>query len=141
MVNNLKLKGWSILQCQVLLNKQKMLISELSEKTGISKDTIRFYERQGLLDAEILSRSENNYRNYAEEAIERLNFIKQAKTFGFTLKEIKTIIAEWDSVSSDRAIDFIQQKIISIDEKIVRLQNFKSYLVAKKAKMQIKNSI
>lgn len=118
-----------------------MLISELSKKTGFSKDTIRFYEKEGLLDAAVFSRSDNNYRNYTDEAIDRLNFISQAKTFGFTLKEIKKIITEWDSVSSEQAIDFIQMKIEKIESQIDRLQNFKGYLLKKKARMQAENKI
>ena len=111
-----------------------MLINELSKKTGFSKDTIRFYEKEGLLDAAVSSRSDNNYRNYTDEAIDRLNFIKQAKTFGFTLKEIKRIIAEWDSVSSEEAIDFMQIKIEKIEAEINKLQNFKDYLLEKKSR-------
>ncbi|MEO0842512.1 MAG: MerR family transcriptional regulator [Cyanobacteria bacterium J06643_5] len=115
-----------------------MLINELSQKTGFSKDTIRFYEKEGLLDKTISTRSENNYRNYTDEAVERLDFIKQAKTFGFTLKEIKTIIAEWNSVSSEEAIEFMQNKIKNIEEKINKLQTFKIYLLEKKARIEAK---
>lgn len=118
-----------------------MLINELSKKTGFSKDTIRFYEKEGMLDATVVNRSDNNYRNYTEQAIERLNFIKQAKTFGFTLKEIKKIIAEWDSFSSEQAIDFIQIKIKEIESKINKLQNFKAYLWSKKARLEAENKI
>lgn len=118
-----------------------MLISELSKKTGFSKDTIRFYEKEGLLDAAVSSRGDNNYRNYTDEAIDRLNFIKQGKTFGFTLKEIRQIIAEWDSVSSEQVIDFIQTKIDKIEEQIDRLQNFKNYLQVKKARIEAENNI
>ena len=116
-----------------------MLINELSKKTGFSKDTIRFYEKQGLLDAAVYSRSKNNYRNYTQEAIDRLNFIKQAKTFGFTLKEIKKIMAEWDSVSPEEAINFIQIKIDKIESKINQLQDFRDYLHLKKARIEAEN--
>ena len=118
-----------------------MLINELSKKTGFSKDTIRFYEKEGLLEAAVYSRSENNYRNYTDEAIDRLNFIKQAKTFGFTLKEIKQIMAEWDSVSSEQAIDFIEIKIKNIEQEINKLQKFKEYLQSKQARIKAENKI
>ena len=118
-----------------------MLIGELSKKTGFSKDTIRFYEQQGLLDAAVFIRSDNNYRNYTNAAIDKLNFIRQAKKFGFTLKEIKKIIAEWDSVSSEQAIDFIQIKIERIEENINQLKNFRDYLLEKKARLQTENKI
>ena len=118
-----------------------MLISELSQKTGFSKDTIRFYEKEGLLDVASFNRGENNYRNYTDRAIDRLNFIKQAKIYGFTLKEIKQIIAEWDSASPEQAIDFIQVKIEEIELKMSRLQHFKEYLQEKKARIEAENKI
>ena len=95
-----------------------MLISELAAKTGVSTDTIQFYEKEGLLQTDIAARGDNNYRHYTDEAIEKLNFIIRGKELGFTLKEIKTVIAEWDSVSPEQAADFIQSKVEQIEEKI-----------------------
>jgi MerR family transcriptional regulator, copper efflux regulator len=112
-----------------------MLISELAVKTGVSTDTIRFYEKEGLLQTDGAARGDNNYRNYTDEAIEKLNFIIQGKKLGFTLKEIKTIIAEWDSVSPEQVADFIQSKIEQIEGKISQLQQFKTYLLEKKANL------
>ena len=113
----------------------KMLISELAAKTGVSTDTIRFYEKEGLLQPDGAARGDNNYRQYTDEAIEKLNFIIQGKKLGFTLKEIKTIIAEWDLVSPEQAADFIQLKVERIEEKIAQLQEFRTYLLEKKAKL------
>ena len=112
-----------------------MLISELAAKTGVSTDTIRFYEKEGLLQIDIAARGDNNYRYYTDEAIEKLNFIIRGKELGFTLKEIKKIIAEWDSVSPEQAADFIQNKVEQIEEKILQLQQFRTYLLEKKAKL------
>ena len=112
-----------------------MLISELAAKTGVSTDTIRFYEKEGLLQTDIAARGDNNYRHYTDEASEKLNFIIRGKKLGFTLKEIKTVIAEWDSVSPEQAADFIQSKVEQIEEKILQLQQFRTYLLEKKAKL------
>jgi MerR family transcriptional regulator, copper efflux regulator len=114
-----------------------MLIGELSGKTGVSKDTIRFYEKAGLLQTDIAARGENNYRQYTDEAIGKLNFIKRGKALGFTLKEIKKVIAEWDSISPEKAANFIQLKVEQIEEQIEQLQQFKTYLIDKKAKLEI----
>jgi MerR family transcriptional regulator, copper efflux regulator len=114
-----------------------MLIGELAAKTGVSTDTIRFYEKEGLLQPDGAARGDNNYRQYTDEAIEKLNFIIQGKKLGFTLKEIKTIIAEWDLVSPEQAADFIQLKVERIEEKIAQLQEFKTYLLEKKANLEI----
>jgi DNA-binding transcriptional MerR regulator len=114
-----------------------MLISELAAKTGVSTDTIRFYEKEGILKNDCAARGDNNYRHYTDEAIEKLNFIIRGKKLGFTLKEIKKIIAEWDSVSPEQAADFIQSKVQQIEEKILQLQQFKTYLLEKKAKLEV----
>lgn len=54
-----------------------MKIKELAEKMGLTVYTIRFYEKEGLLDSRHVQREENNYRNYSEAAMERLNLIKK----------------------------------------------------------------
>ena len=118
-----------------------MLIGELSEKTGVSKDTIRFYEKAGLLQTDIAARGENNYRQYTDEAIEELNFIKRGKALGFTLKEIKKIIAEWDFTSPEQAANFIQLKLEQIEEQIGQLQQFKTCLLEKKTKLEIASNL
>jgi MerR family copper efflux transcriptional regulator len=53
-----------------------MKIKELAEKTGLTAYTIRYYEKEGLLDSQHFQRDENNYRNYNEKAIERLKSFK-----------------------------------------------------------------
>ncbi|NJM08799.1 MerR family transcriptional regulator [Candidatus Gracilibacteria bacterium] len=89
-----------------------MRIGELAQKTGVSPDTIRFYEKQGLLDASLHDRHANNYRMYRDEAVERLLLIKQAKRFGFTLSELKQLGQQWDadSLSHDDKILVLQEK-------------------------------
>lgn len=54
-----------------------MKIKELAEKMGLTVYTIRFYEKEGLLDSRHIQREENNYHNYSEAAIKRLNLIKK----------------------------------------------------------------
>ena len=112
-----------------------MLISELSQKTGVSKDTIRFYEKSGLLDA-TAQRGENNYRNYNDEAIDRLEFIKYGKSMGFTLSEIKQAIAEWDVLSLEDKAQFTRNKMVEIDEKINQLQTYRRHLTAKLKRLE-----
>ena len=107
-----------------------MLISKFSQKTGVSKDTIRFYEKAGLLDSNT-KRGENNYRHYNDEAVARLQFIRQGKALGFTLSEIKKVIDEWDTLSSGDKLRITQNKIEEVDEKIGQLQKFRYYLVEK----------
>lgn len=71
-------------------NKVGLFIGELSHRTGISTQTIRYYERLGLLNPP--QRNASQYRLYSEEAEERLRFIQKAKQFGLSLEEIVTLI-------------------------------------------------
>lgn len=107
-----------------------MLISELSQKVGLSKDTIRFYEKAGLLDSSS-KRKENNYRNYDDEAVSRLEFIKHGKALGFTLSEIKKSMAEWDVLSQRDKMQITRRKIEEMDERIGQLQAFRHHLFEK----------
>ena len=70
--------------------KQALFIGELSHRVDVPTQTIRYYERLGLLDAP--ERTESQYRIYSEEAVERLQFIQKAKLYGLSLDEIKQLI-------------------------------------------------
>jgi MerR family copper efflux transcriptional regulator len=68
-----------------------LTIGKLSKMAGVTNDTVRFYERCGLIDP--AGRSESNYRLYHEDDAVRLRFIKRAKELGFSLNEIKSLLA------------------------------------------------
>ena len=72
-----------------------MLIGELVERTGLTKDTIRFYEKKGLISLDRKSRRENNYKEYPEQVLEKLMLIRKLKDMGFTLNEIDTFLDLW----------------------------------------------
>lgn len=67
-----------------------LLISELSRQVNVPVSTIRYYERQGLLNPS--QRTQSQYRVYAQDAQDRLHFIQKAKKFGLSLDEIKEIL-------------------------------------------------
>lgn len=66
-----------------------MRIQELADKMGLTIHTIRFYEKEGLLDARHVRRESNNYRNYSQEAVERLRLIKNFQSIGCSLAELE----------------------------------------------------
>ena len=66
-------------------------IGQIASQGGVGVETVRFYERQGLLDKP--PRKESGYRHYPPEAVSRLHFIKKAKEVGFSLKEIKELLS------------------------------------------------
>lgn len=110
-----------------------MKIRELADKTGLSIDTIRFYEKKGLLDETHVQRQANNYRDYRDPAIDRLRLIQQAKRLGFTLSEIQSEIRAWESNTLSKAekIERLRQKIALIENQMNALQEMKSYLLQK----------
>jgi MerR family copper efflux transcriptional regulator len=79
----------------VPLSARRMSIGTLSRETGVSADTLRYYEREGLLPRP--RRSASGYREYGAEAVGRMHFILRAKELGFSLEEI----AELLDLSSD----------------------------------------
>lgn len=96
-----------------------MKIQELAEKTGLTAYTIRFYEKEGLLDSRHVRRENNNYRNYSEEAIERLKLVKKFQGIGCSLAELKEILQDIDTNTRthQQSIEWIRQKISEIEHK------------------------
>jgi MerR family transcriptional regulator, copper efflux regulator len=94
-------------------------IHELAQKTGLSVHTIRFYEKQGLLDSRQVVRENNQYRNYSDEAIERLKLVKKFQGVGCSLDEVKEILQAKDdrTVSNQQVIEWIRHKITEIEQK------------------------
>lgn len=70
--------------------QERSLIGQVSRQTGVPIRTIRYYEQEGLLSPS--GRRPSGYRVYTEQDVEKLQFIRQAKQFGLTLKEIRRII-------------------------------------------------
>lgn len=96
-----------------------MKIQELAEKIGLSVHTIRYYEKEGLLDGRHVQREKNNYRTYSDEAIERLKLIKKFQGIGCSLIELKDILQDHDTNTrtNQQVIEWILQKINEIERK------------------------
>lgn len=98
--------------------QQTMTIGKLAKKVNVTIDSIRFYERRGLIDEPL--RTESNYRRYPLEAAARLRFIKKAQKLGFSLDEIKALLnLHHDSTASKADVKArTESKILEIQEKI-----------------------
>lgn len=96
-----------------------MKTKELIGKTGLTAHTLRFYEKEGLIDSQYIMREENNYRNYSDEVIERLNLIKKFQKVGCSLDEIKIILQnrESNTRTNQQVVDWIYEKISEIQHK------------------------
>jgi DNA-binding transcriptional MerR regulator len=78
---------------QSAASKGSWRIGELAKATGVSTDTLRHYERKGVLHSR---RTANGYREYPEDALERVRMIRQTLVVGFTLDELKAIFQVFD---------------------------------------------
>ena len=106
-----------------------MKIGQLAKTVEIDIQTLRYYESQGLLNEP--KRLDNGYRDYPIESVERLRFIKKAKLVGFTLKEIKDLLAiqvTKDEHTCQEVKNFTQIKLDEINQKINKLSEIKSAL-------------
>lgn len=111
-----------------------MRIGELCAKTGLSKETVRYYERQGLLENIPQPNRSNNYKVYSAVDLQRLNMIKHAKMLGFTLAEIAEVLAVW---VDDNFI--AEQKQASLRRKLQQLEEKEAALIELRARL--KNAI
>lgn len=96
-----------------------MKIQELADKMGLTIHTIRFYEKEGLLDDRHVRRESNNYRNYSEEAVQRLKLVKKFQSIGCSLAELKEALQDHDTNARNnlQIIDWINAKKEEIERK------------------------
>jgi MerR family copper efflux transcriptional regulator len=105
-----------------------LTIGTVAKRAGVPIDTIRYYEREGLLPEPL--RRASGYRSYNESAVGQLRFIRRAKDLGFTLDEIRDLLA----LSADRHRGMkavrqrAQQRLESIDARIAELRRVRKGL-------------
>ena len=106
----------------------QLRIGEVAGKAGVNLETIRYYERQGLLPKP--SRLSSGYRAFSSDAVRRIRFIKRAQQLGFSLKEIQQLLALRINPRG-RCGDVrlrTEAKIADMDQKIRSLQAMKQTL-------------
>lgn len=98
-----------------------LTIGRLAKATGTKVETIRYYERIGLLAAPL--RSDGNYRAYDQEALSRLGFIRRARQLGFSIEQVRELLDLSDDRSrSCGAVDEIaRQHLLTVEQKIADL--------------------
>ena len=99
-----------------------MTIGQVARQAGVGVETIRFYERRGLIEEP--PRRESGYRQYPEETIARIEFIKRAKELGFSLKEISELLSlrmDPDTTCNDLR-EKAEAKVADIQAKIKELR-------------------
>lgn len=100
-----------------------MKVSELANAADVTPETVRYYTREGLISA--TRNPSNGYQAYNEEALRRLRFIQQARTLGFSLKQIAEILEQSDSGDSPCPMvrDLLRQKVPETRRQIAELQS------------------
>lgn len=98
-----------------------MKIGEVARRVGIPIDTVRYYERNGLLPPP--ARRASGYRDYHESDIARLNFVLRAKSLGFTLVEIRELLELADAADGDMANirSLAVGKLADVEQRIAQL--------------------
>lgn len=96
---------------------QTMTIGKLAKEASVGIDTVRFYEREGLLPG--VPRTDAGYRLYSAEVVDRLRFIRRAKSLGFSLDEIAELL-EFNAAKGSRANvkRVAKQRLDVLDQKI-----------------------
>jgi len=105
-------------------------IGEIAQQTGVSVETLRFYEKRRLLNSP--PRTEGGFRLYSDDAVQQVKFIKQAQSLGLTLDDVQQLLTSRQprpQVASCRRVrDLLTRRIEDIDARIKELREFRRTL-------------
>lgn len=103
-------------------------IGKLAYISGVSTDTIRYYERIGLVEPE--GRTSSGYRTYSSETVRKIKFIKKAQGLGFSLDEIRTLLdlSTSDAATAGDVLKVAEEKIVEFKHKILELEQIRNVL-------------
>jgi len=105
-----------------------MNIGSVSEKSGVSSKTIRYYESIGLIPP--ADRAENGYRDYGPNDVETLRFVKRSRAMGFSVEDVRNLLDLW--VNKDRASADVKavalKHIDDVEKRIVELESIRDTL-------------
>ncbi|HEX5461779.1 MAG TPA: MerR family transcriptional regulator [Steroidobacteraceae bacterium] len=119
---------------------QLLRIGQLAKKAGVSVQTIRFYEREGLLAPP--SRTLSGYRAYTASDLERVRVIRVCQKVGFTLKDVKVVLEPHEVLAScsgassarsaarEKMLIFARQRLLQIEEKLAALTQQRADMAA-----------
>lgn len=106
-----------------------MRIGQAAERLGINPKTIRFYESVGLIPQ--AQRTSSGYRDYSEEDVQRLAFIKSAQRFGLSLDDIAEVLAfkERGERPCEYVVDVVRREISDLDRRIKEMRSLRKDLL------------
>ena len=105
-----------------------MRIGELSRRSGVPAKTLRYYEEVGVIDPP--ARTASAYRDYSDDVLDRLSFIRSAQALGLTLGEIRSIVALRDNgqIPCGHVLGLLSARTTEIDRTIRQLKALRSEL-------------
>src|SRR5215470_15633694 len=130
--NPLDLRTYSVLHNPAEVTRpspsRPLRSGELARLAGVSRDTLRHYERQGLLPAPL--RSQANYRMYSAAAVDRVRLIRGALAIGFSVEELAPLLRQRDSGGIPcRTVDQLaRRKLTELDQRIAELSALRAVL-------------
>jgi MerR family transcriptional regulator, mercuric resistance operon regulatory protein len=103
-----------------------LTIGELAKSTAVNVETIRFYQRRGLMEEPV--KPVGGIRRYGETDTARIRFIKSAQKLGFSLDEVMILLALEDGADCDSAVKIAQKKLVEVKTKITDLRRIEKSL-------------
>ena len=95
-----------------------MRIGELARTTGTKAETIRYYEREGILPA--ADRTDSNYRDYSDEHLATLTFVRRARELGFSMAQVRELLAlsDHEDKPCEDVDQLVQRQLLEVKRKI-----------------------
>ncbi|MBN8887527.1 MAG: heavy metal-responsive transcriptional regulator [Rudaea sp.] len=101
-------------------------IGQLAQRTGVAIDTVRYYERNGLLQP--AGRLASGYRRYGDAELKRLRFIRRAKALGFSLEDVRALLTLSEERNVAKVKRAAQAKLADIEARIAELERVRGGL-------------
>ena len=105
-----------------------MRIGELARATGTKAETIRYYEREGILPA--ADRTDSNYRDYSTEHLQMLTFVRRARGLGFNMAQVRELLAlsDHDEKPCQDVDQLVRQQLDDVEQRIADLMSLRDEL-------------
>lgn len=120
-----------------------MRIGALSALTGLSRDTLRFYEREGLISSTASDEPTNTYRNYPDDTAQRLRMITDARDAGLSVADLRTLLnfMETGDLGAFDLEAFLDERIAQLDHVINTAQRTRAMLSATRSAIEMTTQV
>jgi MerR family copper efflux transcriptional regulator len=109
---------------------ERLRIGDAATRVGVTKDTIRFYERSGLLAYS--GRTGSRHRTYDAKALQRIRLVRQLQNCGLTISDIREILFLEDAdrpVASKRLMEILRRRLTFLEERIAGMERCRGHLI------------